>query len=262
MGVEKVWDKNEVAAIVRLVRAVGEARAPGRRRSFLQGLQDLTGAAAAALWFTLELAVASASAAAPPTTAAIVGMDGEAGELFASEVAGGESPDPALGRLLRRLRNRATGTTLTHTRSQLLDDVRWYASEHVAWVRKPAALDDTIYSAHVLGPGRAAVVGVYRPWGHPEPFGEGERQLVDLLHHESSWLYRDQAPRGEIDSLPLSPRARQTLRRLLDGRGEKQIAAEMRLSVNTVHHYVKAIYRHFDVSSRAELLARWMERQG
>jgi DNA-binding CsgD family transcriptional regulator len=60
----------------------------------------------------------------------------------------------------------------------------------------------------------------------------------------------------------LSPREKQTLWKLLAGRGEKEIAAEMRLSINTVHHYVKALYKHFHVSSRAELLAKWMGRQG
>jgi DNA-binding CsgD family transcriptional regulator len=68
-------------------------------------------------------------------------------------------------------------------------------------------------------------------------------------------------PPAEIQALPLSPREKQTLWKLLSGRGEKQIAAEMDLSRNTVHHYVKSLYKHFRVSSRAELLAKWMERK-
>jgi DNA-binding CsgD family transcriptional regulator len=70
------------------------------------------------------------------------------------------------------------------------------------------------------------------------------------------------APPAEIEALPLSPRERQTLWKLLAGRGEKQIAAEMKLSINTVHHYAKRIYKHFGVSSRAELLALWVDRAG
>jgi DNA-binding CsgD family transcriptional regulator len=53
----------------------------------------------------------------------------------------------------------------------------------------------------------------------------------------------------------LAPRLRQTLRGLLEGDGEKQIAARLRLHPTTVHDYVRAVYRHFGVHSRAELMA-------
>jgi DNA-binding NarL/FixJ family response regulator len=59
--------------------------------------------------------------------------------------------------------------------------------------------------------------------------------------------------------LKLSPRMRQTLDRLLAGDSEKQIARTFDLSQHTVHVYVKAIYRGFDVSSRSELLARFVQ---
>jgi DNA-binding CsgD family transcriptional regulator len=56
----------------------------------------------------------------------------------------------------------------------------------------------------------------------------------------------------------LSPRHVQTLMRLLAGDSEKQIARHLGVSHHTVHVYVKALYRHFDVSSRGELLARFV----
>ena len=56
----------------------------------------------------------------------------------------------------------------------------------------------------------------------------------------------------------LSPRHVETLQRLLEGDSEKQIAGRLKLSPHTVHVYVKALYRHFDVSSRGELLARFV----
>lgn len=54
----------------------------------------------------------------------------------------------------------------------------------------------------------------------------------------------------------LCRRERQTLELLLTGASEKEIAAQLGLSVHTVHQYVKAIYRRFDVTSRAQLMAR------
>ena len=67
---------------------------------------------------------------------------------------------------------------------------------------------------------------------------------------------------GEISpnerAAELSPRLRETLDCLLDGASEKQIAKRLELSPHTVHGYVKLIYRHFKVKSRAQLLSRWV----
>ena len=60
----------------------------------------------------------------------------------------------------------------------------------------------------------------------------------------------------------LTPRHVQTLQRLLAGDSEKQIARHLGVSHHTVHVYVKALYRHFDVSSRGELLARFVRQPG
>jgi DNA-binding CsgD family transcriptional regulator len=44
------------------------------------------------------------------------------------------------------------------------------------------------------------------------------------------------------------------------GDGDKQVAARVGLTRHTVNQYVKVLFRHFGVSSRAELLARWVRR--
>jgi DNA-binding CsgD family transcriptional regulator len=84
--------------------------------------------------------------------------------------------------------------------------------------------------------------------------------LLQLLHAETAWVYRPDLPLLSPDGTPLSPRQRQTLQLLLAGNSEKEIASQMCLSHNTVHHYVKALHRHFGVSSRSELLARWVRK--
>ena len=48
----------------------------------------------------------------------------------------------------------------------------------------------------------------------------------------------------------------ETLQGILDGQSEKQIAYALGLSQHTVHNYVRALHRRFDVSSRAELIAK------
>jgi DNA-binding NarL/FixJ family response regulator len=55
---------------------------------------------------------------------------------------------------------------------------------------------------------------------------------------------------------------RQTLRLLLAGDGEKQIAQKLRLSQHTIHVYVKALYRGFGVNSRGELMSHFVAAGG
>ena len=61
---------------------------------------------------------------------------------------------------------------------------------------------------------------------------------------------------AELNRLP--PRLQQTMQSLLAGDSEKQAAAKMGVSPHTVHVYVKSLYRRYNVSSRGELLAKWV----
>jgi DNA-binding CsgD family transcriptional regulator len=63
---------------------------------------------------------------------------------------------------------------------------------------------------------------------------------------------------GVVIPPDLSVRVRQTLRGLLRGLSEKQIAAELGISQHTVHVYIKHLYVRFEVNARSELLALWI----
>lgn len=65
-------------------------------------------------------------------------------------------------------------------------------------------------------------------------------------------------PQVAIEKLNLPPRQRQTLERLLQGDSEKQIALRLKLSPHTIHSYVKALHKRLAVSSRGELLSRFL----
>ena len=103
-----------------------------------------------------------------------------------------------------------------------------------------------------------ACLALLRRHAGARPFAERDRAALDLLHSELAWVYGPELPPLSPAGVPLSPRQRQTLQLLLAGNSEKQIGRELGLSTNTVHHHVKAIHRHFGVSSRSELLARWV----
>lgn len=76
-------------------------------------------------------------------------------------------------------------------------------------------------------------------------------RLADYLKLLAWWLGRPPTP-----SLPR--RLEQTLRGLLDGQSEKEIARDLGVSVHTVHEYVKDLHRRLGVTSRGELLARFL----
>lgn len=67
------------------------------------------------------------------------------------------------------------------------------------------------------------------------------------------------APQVNDSIAGLSPRVQQTLLRMLAGDSEKEIAIRLGVSKHTIHVYVKALYRHFAVNSRGELLARFVD---
>lgn len=79
---------------------------------------------------------------------------------------------------------------------------------------------------------------------------------VDLVNDTSDKVQTDKTLNQR--AAELSPRLRETLNCLLDGATEKAIAKQLELSPHTVHGYVKLIYRHFKVKSRAQLLSQWV----
>jgi DNA-binding CsgD family transcriptional regulator len=104
-------------------------------------------------------------------------------------------------------------------------------------------------------------LGLHRVWGD-QPFTPAEHRLVRLFHVELGRLWRKEAlVKARDDSTPLPPRLSQTLKELLAGSSEKQIAVKLQLSQHTVHNYVKALHQRFGVSSRGELLARVSKQQ-
>ena len=151
---------------------------------------------------------------------------------------------------------------VTRTREQIRKDRDWYASVEFNEYRRPSGHDDWIISLHALDfPPALHIVAAHRPLG-AERFSARERRLVHVYHHELGRLLGAvlrREPQGAIAGLP--PRLRRTLECLLEGDSEKQVAARLGLSRPTVHEYVMALYRRFDVSSRAELLVRCLRRR-
>jgi DNA-binding CsgD family transcriptional regulator len=165
----------------------------------------------------------------------------------------------ALNNLVVQRFHLLTAPCVTRTRQHLVDDRRHYSSDYHHQCHRPFGLDHGLLSRY-QPPGRDwhHELALVRAVGDP-PFGRRECRVLHLFQLEIGPLIGGALISTE-KPLPLSPRLRQTLDALLEGNSEKEAALRLRLSVHTIHEYVTALYRHFGVSSRAELLARFLRR--
>jgi DNA-binding NarL/FixJ family response regulator len=79
------------------------------------------------------------------------------------------------------------------------------------------------------------------------------KMLADYIKLTAWWLGRPPLPK-------LPRRLEQVLRLLMQGCSEKQIARSLSVSAHTVHDYVKDLHKRLGVTSRGELLHRFLPR--
>ena len=104
------------------------------------------------------------------------------------------------------------------------------------------------------------MITVFRALGERD-FSPREQRLLNFFHAELGPLIgRALVSATEPSPVKLSPRLRQTLAYLLEGDSEKHVASHLGLSQATTHEYVTALYRHFGVQSRAQLMAHSIKR--
>lgn len=139
-----------------------------------------------------------------------------------------------------------------------VSDQNWYGSEFVNEVKFRMKIDDAIYADYPLHDLKVSVAfGLNRLRGD-KPFGEREQALLQLLNRNLGWFYRQVVKEIRPGTPVLPPALRRVLAELLTGASEKQIARTLELSKHTVHDHIKKLYVHFGVSSRPELMARFI----
>lgn len=111
------------------------------------------------------------------------------------------------------------------------------AAIHLAWPR-----------------GRHALVGIMDP--SPDLMDCHTRAILRLLSRQLSAMSRRMHPRSR-ESLNLSPRLTQVCTLIHLGRGNREIAAELSLTEDTVKKYVSRILHIAECRSRTELVARF-----
>lgn len=147
-------------------------------------------------------------------------------------------------------------------RTDLIADGEWDASFDYQMIHRTLGVDHVIWCFRSIPDGPDAQAGVialreaskrdFEP-AHRAILAEAQALIAPLVGGPLA-RFSEPAPSD------LSLRVRQVLRCLLEGDGDKQVAARLGLSPLTVNSHTKAIYRHFGVTGRTELLARWVKR--
>lgn len=145
-------------------------------------------------------------------------------------------------------------------RQAAYDDNTWYRHVHYREVRSRLGIDHAIYSHLTLPEGTRILITFHRPRGD-RPFRERDAKLIELFY-EAAWrAFRWNTPGSIRPQRDLPQRLRPVLDGLLAGEAPKRIAYRTGLSLHTVYEYVKQLYRHYGVTSRGELLSRFVTRE-
>ncbi len=246
----------------RVFRLVGHCRDVGHDfRGWLQvavgGLREQTGAVMACVGHLTDW---------PPVRPSTPGID-----LF--DVGWGSPGERAEwlkmiaeGRHARHLTAQAVlaipGELVVRSRSQVVPDPVWKRCAERNDDSRRVGQDDTMIALNRISGGPSRLVfSLNRALGE-RAFHPRERAFLRLFCRELFALPAPALVRNDQGPLArLSPRSRDVLLALVEGDGEKQVALRLGISKHRVHDLVKALYRAFGVSSRAELIAAYYRRR-
>ncbi len=147
------------------------------------------------------------------------------------------------------------GKRFVCVRPEIIPDRDWLISEYFNTIARSTGRGEFLISYCPVAAHLHLAFCLSRTPG-AKPFERRDRTLVHLFHRELTQLIN-----SEISSIQrsaplakLPPRLRQTAMEIISGKCEKEIASQLRLSTHTVHHHIQRLHKHFNVSSRCELL--------
>lgn len=96
---------------------------------------------------------------------------------------------------------------------------------------------------------------------YPVPFCPGRFERMARQPQARVWLetHSSTPSTNRRTQIRLTKREKQVLRAICRGLAEGQIAGALKISVHTVHVYVKHLYRKFGVESRSDLMAVFID---
>lgn len=248
-----------------ILRLVGECRDLGDDRAAWRHhvLAQLCGLVGADSGFCAEMA---GFRAARPTDVGSVdwGLTDRVDPAVQAEQRDMVEREPSLyGAILAYFQRLAWDEGACHSRREIIPDRDWYPSTSYQLVHRPIDADHVLWCYRSI-PGTAGDVFsgliLFRAIGRRDYCGRDVAIVREAQAALTSLIGGPLARFVDPSPADLAPRVRQVLACLLEGDGDKQIARRLGLSPYTVNQYTKALFRHFGVSGRTELMARWVRR--
>ncbi|MCF6313214.1 MAG: LuxR C-terminal-related transcriptional regulator [Verrucomicrobiales bacterium] len=145
---------------------------------------------------------------------------------------------------------------------QQVDTEGNFTSSEVYPLWEKADIGPILLSCHPFPDQSLSFVAMYRKQKEVL-FSQREARIVHIVLSEVQWIHAESQPQvKQINGMMLSPRQRMTLNLLLEGQGRKQIAAQLKITENTLAGYVKEVYRFYEVQSQAQLMRRFRDGDG
>ncbi len=168
------------------------------------------------------------------------------------ELDGANRTDP-----LRAVIDSKKGPLMVTSAVAALGHDAYFGSDTYRRYMGPARLGDQLVAISQIGQAdedRWNMISMIRGSDEP-PFSARDRRLLRILAAELMPLVGARLADSTSPVMKLTPRQHLTLRLLLAGGSEAEVAREMNLSPSTLHKYVIALYRLFGVKSRPALQA-------
>jgi DNA-binding CsgD family transcriptional regulator len=253
MAISTTLDDRDMRSMLRLAGEIGELPRAGRERivHLLDGLRTLVGARVAASFVNVD------TGRGRRELRSVIdrgwGSDHERAG-YARYLAADLTKDPLFDAVEHWHRTSGDGSALNTNWREHFTAEAYYRHPFVQELLRPNGLDDLLlYMRHAPEPGTTVGIAIFREWDDPRPFTARDKAIVDMMYSSCAPLLDD-----GFSGRRLSPRADQVLCCLLEGDSVKQVARRLCLSPHTVTDHVKTIYKRFNVTTRAELLARFV----
>jgi len=150
---------------------------------------------------------------------------------------------------------------LTYVQSELVPRQDYFRSEFYQRFMRTHRIEEALSSITLNDEGLAVGLSVSRCRGD-RPFSARDASIMSLLTRLFARRIGHALTTSEQISISaLAPRLQATLSALIQGDSEKLIAKRLCISPATAHEYVRAVYGHFGVRSRAMLMAYLLRRK-
>lgn len=152
-----------------------------------------------------------------------------------------------------------------HFRATLLRDhvsAAFFDSAHYRAYYQAAGIADTLFVVAPVNCDTEVYFCFNRFEGQP-PFAQSQVDIASYALRSLKWFHKQVLLSHGllIAETPLTPTEKRVMKQLLTDLTEKQIADKLGQKVDTTHKHVTAIYRKFNVNSRAALMAAWLGHQ-